>query len=217
MMKSSYGEFLTAVNRLTSVELSDLDPPAAATALLGATLTVRGVTARIVETEAYGSDPAGPWPDPAAHSYPGPTQRNSVMFGRAGVLYVYLSYGMHHCCNVTIGPVGSAGAVLLRAAEIVSGHDVVGPRRPTARTPADLARGPGNLGAALAITLADNGADLLDPKSDVRLDLSPQPGWLAGPRVGISTAADVAWRYWLPGSPAVSVYRRSPRAERSRP
>ena len=192
--------------------LRDADPLTAASRVLGAILTVGDVAARIVEVEAYGSDPSGPWPDPAAHSYPGPTPRNRVMFGTAGVLYVYSSYGIHRCMNVVCGPEGVAAAVLLRSAEIVSGIDIVTARRPTARRPNDLARGPGNLGQAVGVQLSDNGTRLFDPASEIRLELRGAESWSIGPRVGISVAADRPWRLWLPDSPAVSAYRRSPRA-----
>ncbi|MFE6925100.1 DNA-3-methyladenine glycosylase [Nocardia sp. NPDC057663] len=191
-----------------------VDPPTAARRLLGATLSSGPVAVRIVEVEAYGSDPAGPWPDPAAHSWPGPTARNAVMFGPAGRLYVYRSYGIHLCVNVTIGFDGIAGAVLVRAGEVVDGIDAARARRPAARTDADLARGPGNVGSALGISLSDYGTELFDPFSGIRLQLA-KPVRAAeigvGPRVGVSVAEEVPWRFWLP-SPAVSVYRRSPRA-----
>ncbi|MBD0024612.1 MULTISPECIES: DNA-3-methyladenine glycosylase [Gordonia] len=192
--------------------LRDSDPVTAASRVLGAILTVGEVVARIVEVEAYGSPANGPWPDPAAHSYPGPTPRNRVMFGPPGVLYVYLSYGIHRCMNVVCGPEDTACAVLLRSAEIIEGADVVTARRPGARRAADLARGPGNLGRALGIELSDNGTELFDPASPIRLELRGVPSWAAGPRVGISEAADRPWRLWFPDSPAVSTYRRSPRA-----
>ncbi len=191
-----------------------VDPPTAARRLLGATLWSGPVALRIVEVEAYGSDPAGPWPDPAAHSWPGPTARNAVMFGPAGRLYVYRSYGIHLCVNVTSGYDGEAGAVLVRAAEVLDGVDLVRERRPAARKDADLARGPGNVGSALGISLSDYGTELFDPFSDVRLELKPpvpQADIATGPRVGVSVAAEVPWRFLIP-SPAVSVYRRSPRA-----
>jgi DNA-3-methyladenine glycosylase len=171
------------------------------------------VAVRIVEAEAYGGDPAGPWPDSASHSARGRTKRNAVMFGEPGVLYVYLSYGMHTCVNVTSGPDGVASAVLLRSGEVVAGHDVARARRRAARSDAELARGPGNFGSALGIALSDYGARLFDPSSAIRLELgAPETDTASGPRVGVSTAADRPWRFWLPGSPAVSAYRRSPKA-----
>ncbi|UZJ23361.1 DNA-3-methyladenine glycosylase [Rhodococcus antarcticus] len=180
---------------------------AAARALLGATLHGRGVSARIVEVEAY----AGVQ-DPASHAFRGRTARTAVMFGPAGRLYAYFVYGMHTCLNVSAGPDGQAAAVLLRAAEVLTGVDTATARRPTARRPPDLARGPANLALALGITLADGGTDLL-AGGEVRLELhEPVVEVALGPRVGVSTAADVPWRFWLPGSPAVSAYRRSPRA-----
>ncbi|WP_433598399.1 DNA-3-methyladenine glycosylase [Nocardia sp. CA-135953] len=191
-----------------------VEPPAAARRLLGSTLWSGPVGVRIVEVEAYGGDPAGPWPDPASHSGRGRTKRNAVMFGPAGVLYVYLSYGMHMCVNVTSGPDGTASAVLIRSGEVIAGAETVRERRPAARTDVDLARGPGNLGSALGITLSDYGTPLFDPASPIRLVLNGaiDPAEISdGPRVGVSSAADVPWRFWL-ASPAVSVYRRSPRA-----
>ncbi|RJO69319.1 DNA-3-methyladenine glycosylase [Nocardia panacis] len=195
-----------------------VDPPSAARRLLGAILWSGPVAVRIVEVEAYGGDPAGPWPDPASHSGRGRTKRNAVMFGPPGVLYVYLSYGMHTCLNVTTGPDGTASAVLLRSGEIIAGVESARARRPAARTDADLARGPGNLGSALGSTLADYGTRLLDPAAPIRLELQEPIAEIAyGPRVGVSQAADQPWRFWLPDSPAVSAYKRSPRATRPAP
>ncbi|CAM4276546.1 DNA-3-methyladenine glycosylase [Nocardia ninae] len=195
----------------------NVDPPAAARRVLGATLWSGSVGVRIVEVEAYGGDPAGPWPDPASHSGRGRTKRNTVMFGPAGVLYVYLSYGMHMCINVTSGPDGSASAVLIRSGEVVAGLEEARARRLPARTDADLAKGPGNLGSALGITLNDYGTPLFEPSSPIRLELvdALDEEIASGPRVGVSTAADLPWRFWLPSSPAVSTYRRSPRAPRA--
>jgi DNA-3-methyladenine glycosylase len=189
-----------------------VDPLTAARRLLGATVRVEDVALRIVEVEAYGSDPAGPWPDPAAHSYPGPTARNAVMFGPPGRLYVYLSYGMHLCANVTCGAEGTAGAVLLRAGEVFDGVETARGRRLGCRIDDRLARGPGNLGSALGIRLSDNGNAVFDRGSRVRLELGSESEFASGPRVGISVAADRPWRLWLPQSGAVSAYRRSPRA-----
>ncbi|WP_097248477.1 DNA-3-methyladenine glycosylase [Nocardia amikacinitolerans] len=202
---------------MAAVSFDDLvvEPPAAARRLLGATLRSGPVAVRIVEVEAYGGDPEGPWPDSASHSGRGRTKRNAVMFGPAGFLYVYLSYGMHSCINVTSGPDGIASAVLIRAGEVVEGLDVARSRRPGARSDTDLGRGPGNLGTVLGITLADYGTPLFDPASPIRLELDgaiDAAQIASGPRVGVSTAADRPWRFWLPSSPAVSAYRRSPRA-----
>ncbi|WP_028477452.1 DNA-3-methyladenine glycosylase [Nocardia sp. CNY236] len=198
-----------------SVEELAVEPPAAAQRLLGATLRSGPVGVRIVEVEAYGGDPAGPWPDPASHSGRGRTERNSVMFGPAGMLYVYRSYGIHTCVNVTSGPDGVASAVLIRSGEVIDGWDAARRRRPAARSDRDLARGPGNLGSVLGITLDDYGTVLFDPTSAIRLELGAPVAVTAiasGPRIGVSSAADVPWRYWLSGSRAVSNYRRSPRA-----
>lgn len=193
--------------------LRDAEHPLdAARAVLGGTLTVGTVRARIVEVEAYGGDPAGPWPDPASHSYRGRSLRNSVMFGEAGHLYVYRSYGMHFCANVSYGPDGVAGGVLLRAAEIVEGDELVVSRRPAIRRPADAARGPGNLGSAMGLTLDHNGFDLFGVDPGMHLTLGEDTEFCSGPRVGVALAADRPWRLWLDGSAAVSAYRRSPRA-----
>jgi DNA-3-methyladenine glycosylase len=199
-----------------SAEELAVEPLAAARRVLGATMRSGPVAVRIVEVEAYGGDPAGPWHDPAAHSGRGRTPRNAVMFGPPGVLYVYFSYGMHTCVNVTSGPDGVASAVLLRAGEVIEGHEVARSRRPAARADTDLARGPGNFGSALGITLSDYGTALFDPAAPIRLELGPEITDSAaigvGPRVGVSLAADRPWRLWLRDSPAVSAYRRSPRA-----
>jgi DNA-3-methyladenine glycosylase len=192
--------------------LGSATPVDAATRLLGASLTCAGVTLRIVEVEAYGGDPGGPWPDPAAHSFRGPTPRNSVMFGPPGRLYVYLSYGMHLCANIVCGPDGTAGAVLIRAGEVVDGLAVARTRRP--RAPEfGMARGPGNVGSVLALSLAHNGVRVFAESAEVSVTLSDETASpvQSGPRVGVSTAPDRPWRFWIP-SVAVSAYRRSPRA-----
>lgn len=195
-----------------SAELLQVDPLTAARRLLGAVLTCRGVSATIVEVEAYGGPPDGPWPDAAAHSYRGPGVRNGVMFGPAGRLYTYLSHGIHVCANVVCGDDGVAAAVLLRAAVVESGHDLVQRRRGESVRPVALARGPGNLCAALGITMADNGIDVFAADSPVHLRLGGEEAHVAGPRVGVSKAADRPWRLWLADRPEVSAYRRSPRA-----
>jgi DNA-3-methyladenine glycosylase len=190
-----------------------VDPVTAARRLLGATLIGRDVRACIVEVEAYGGPPDGPWPDASAHSFRGPGPRNAVMFGPPGRLYAYRSHGIHVCANVSCADDGVAAAVLLRAAAIETGHDVALRRRGAAVRPAALARGPGNLCSALGIIMSDNGLDLFDPAGPVRLVLGPEAADPAsGPRVGVSKAADRPWRFWITGRPEVSAYRRSPRA-----
>ncbi|MUM17727.1 DNA-3-methyladenine glycosylase [Mycobacterium sp. CBMA271] len=195
-----------------SAEILSIHPVKAAQRLLGATIESRGVRAVIVEVEAYGGMPDGPWPDPASHSFRGPTNRNRVMFGPAGHLYVYRSHGIHLCANVVCGSDGVAGGVLMRAGAIVDGAPVCRQRRPTARDDAGLARGPGNLGAALAITPEDNGVDVFHGSSPVRITLNRMQKARSGPRVGVSMAADRPWRFWLDGYSEVSAYKRSPRA-----
>jgi len=189
-----------------------VDPVEAAHRLLGATITCRGVRATVVEVEAYGGVPDGPWPDGAAHSYRGLSARNAVMFGPPGRLYTYRSHGIHVCANISCGPDGTAAAVLLRAAAIDDGLDVAQSRRGPAVRDFALARGPGNLCSALGITMTDNGSDVFEPGAAVRLTLNGTQAAARGPRVGISQAADRPWRLWLADRPEVSAYRRSPRA-----
>ncbi|MEE2032220.1 DNA-3-methyladenine glycosylase [Rhodococcus chondri] len=200
---------------MTSRRLEALDPEAAARALLGARIQVGEVVLRLTEVEAYGGPEDGPWPDPAAHSYRGRSSRNAVMYGPAGRLYVYRSYGLHHCANISIGPDGTAGAVLLRGGELIAGEQQARSRRTPGTPTANLARGPGNLAAALGLTLDDNGIDVFAKDTKLRVTL-PHPREesevVVGPRVGISVAADRPWRLWIPGGTGVSAYRRSPRA-----
>lgn len=200
--------------RLFKREELAVDPIDLAHLLLGSMIeTVRPegtVRARLVEVEAYrGED------DPASHSYRGRTARNEVMWGPAGHLYVYFVYGMHFCANVVGREDGEAGAVLLRAAEIVDGTDLARARRKAARTEAQLAQGPARLTSALGIGPQHNGADLVDADSPVRLltgEEIPAERVRSGPRVGVAAAHDTPWRFWLDGSAAVSAYRRGGRA-----
>jgi DNA-3-methyladenine glycosylase len=168
--------------------------------VLGATLRNGAVAVRLTEVEAYdGQD------DPGSHAYNGRTGRNAVMFGPAGRLYVYFTYGMHFCCNVVCGPEGRASAVLLRAGEVVEGLEVARDRRPRS-TDRDLARGPARLCQALGIDRSHNGADL--SSGEPTLTLGVPPGDVStGPRVGLRLAADRPWRFWVTGDPTVSVYR----------
>jgi len=185
-------------------------PLAVAPRLLGAELTSGHgdgrVTVRLTEVEAYEGES-----DPGSHAGRGRTRRNEVMYGRPGLLYCYLSHGLHYCLNVVAGPPGVAGAVLLRAGEVVDGLELAMARRPAAAKSTDLARGPGRLGAVLGLTLDDYGADLLDPGSDTRLLIrdraTPSARISTGPRVGLRLAADRPWRFWLTGNPSVSPYR----------
>lgn len=182
---------------------------AAAVRLLGCRLeadTPEGTVAvRLVEVEAYrGAD------DPASHGYRGRTPRNGVMFGPPGHLYVYFVYGMHFCANVSCLPGGEAGAVLLRAGEVVSDPAVAHARRPTARRAADLARGPARLASLLGLGRDDDGVDVIDPRSRVRLHAGVplDPAVVrTGPRVGVAAGHDTPWRFWRSDSPAVSRYR----------
>jgi DNA-3-methyladenine glycosylase len=162
------------------------------------------VALRLTEVEAY----SGQGEDPASHAHRGPTPRAEIMFGPPGRLYVYFSYGVHWCANVVVGPVGRGSAVLLRAGEVAVGRELAHSRRPAARVVRDLARGPARLTQALAIGPDDRGADLLDPRSAVRLHRGTAPSSVSvGPRVGISQATDLPWRFWETGAPSVSVFR----------
>lgn len=172
-----------------------------APALLGGLLRKGEVAVRITEVEAY--DGTG---DPGSHAHRGPTARNRVMFGAPGHLYVYFSYGMHHCCNVVCGPEGRAAAVLVRAGEVVEGHETARRRR-SRSSDRDLARGPARMCQALAIDLADNGAYLAGDDVTLTLPARPARSVRAGPRVGLRLAAERPWRFWVDGDPSVSAYR----------
>jgi DNA-3-methyladenine glycosylase len=199
-------------NRFVRPDVLATDPLSAARLLLGATLSGRGVTAMIAEVEAYGGPADGPWPDAASHSFRGRGGRNTIMFGPPGRLYAYRSHGIHVCANVVCADDGVAAAVLIRAAVILDGFDLAQSRRGEAVRTTALARGPGNLCSAMGITMADNGIDLFDAQSPVRLSLGAAQDAVSGPRVGVSKGADRAWRFWLAGRPEVSAFRRSPRA-----
>lgn len=184
-----------------AARLSRLEGSAAEVAplLLGARLTLGGVTLRLTEVEAY----AGPG-DPGSHAYRGRTQRNASMFGPAGSLYVYFTYGMHHCANVVVGPEGDPGAVLLRAGEVVDGLALARVRRPGS-SDRDLARGPARLCRALDVDRALDGVDLaarlrlVEPRADETVR--------TGPRVGLRHAAERPWLFWIADDPTVSRYR----------
>ncbi len=173
------------------------------------------MTVRLTELEAYAGSS-----DPGSHAFRGRTPRTAVMFGPAGRLYVYFTYGMHFCANVVTGPDGAASAVLLRAGEVVSGHEVAAGRRAGVRE-RDWARGPARLAVTLGLGREENGLDLLDPSTDGVLEPGEpsDPGRVrTGPRVGVSGDGgdgDVfPWRFWLDGEPTVSPYRAAVRRRR---
>jgi DNA-3-methyladenine glycosylase len=178
-----------------------LHAPDAARRLLGCELirTLNGQEARvrIVETEAYHQT------DAASHSYNGRTQRTDVMFGPAGHMYVYFTYGMHYCCNVVTGPEGEGSAVLIRAVEPLGGEELLRMNRP--KSGVELTNGPAKLCQALAIERQLNGHDLA--QVPLRLELRPalRPNAIVEtPRIGISKAVDVPWRFYIAGNPYVS-------------
>ena len=198
--------------------------------LLGLVLeheTAAGLVAvELTEVEAYAGAS-----DPASHAYRGKTARNAVMFGPPGHAYVYFTYGMHFCVNLVCLGNGSASAVLLRAGRIIAGEELARTRRsgypegvrgggePLRERRVipfrDLARGPARLCQALDIDRSLDGADVCVPGSPLRIRWpdasttarSADRKVLSGPRVGVSQAAELPWRFWIEGEPTVSVYR----------
>ncbi|MFC3298848.1 DNA-3-methyladenine glycosylase [Arthrobacter agilis] len=177
--------------------------------LLGAHLTHRSddgpVTVRITEVEAYLGDV-----DPGSHAYRGRTPRNATMFGPAGHLYVYFTYGMHYCANIVCGTEGWATGLLVRAGEIVDGIDRARERRSRPASDLDLARGPARLAQALGLDRRYDGADALADPFQLVLPRLPAASVASGPRVGVSGIAgtgEYPWRFWSPGEPTVSRYR----------
>jgi DNA-3-methyladenine glycosylase len=190
-----------------------------APALLGATISHAGVTIRLTEVEAYAGEK-----DPGSHAFRGPTPRTEVMFGRAGHLYVYFTYGMHWCANVVTGTEGEASAVLLRAGEVVGGHDVAADRR-TGIAERDWARGPARLASTLGLDGTQTGLDACAPDGAAAFhspaEHVPASRIRTGPRVGVAGVGGDAerypWRFWLEGERSVSVYRPAkPRRRRER-
>ena len=169
------------------------DSPDVAPLLLNKLLVSGDCIGRIIEVEAYREN------DPASHTFKGQTKRNAVMFGPAGHLYVYFTYGMHYCCNVVTGPDGTGAAVLLRAVEPMAGVDLMRERRHGRRQIAD---GPAKLCQAFAVDGDHNGVDLLagEPSGVGLFDdgVPPPHEPRVGPRIGISKAVDVPWRWRTP-------------------
>jgi DNA-3-methyladenine glycosylase len=187
--------------------------------LLGCVLehqTAAGLVAvELTEVEAYAGAS-----DPASHAYRGKTARNAVMFGPPGHAYVYFTYGMHFCVNLVCLGNGSASAVLLRAGRVIEGEELARARRTrgTSTVPfRDLARGPARLCQALDITRSQDGTDVCVADSPLRMrwpdagttDRSAERKVTSGPRVGVSSAAEVPWRFWWEGDPTVSAYRQA--------
>lgn len=186
-----------AVGTVLGRPFYERDPRVVARELLGKVLVHGDRAGRIVETEAY----LGP-DDPAAHSFRGPTPRNATMFGPAGHLYVYFSYGVHWCANATCGP---GLAVLFRALEPVEGIEAMFADRPAAKRQRDLCSGPGKLSQALGIGKALDGADLTVGPVVVVDDGAPPPGAIVvATRIGISLAAEEPWRFSVGGNEHVS-------------
>lgn len=160
------------------------------------TFLVDGVGGVIVETEAYDQD------DPASHSFRGPTPRNAVMFGPAGYLYTYFTYGMHWCANIVCAEAGHASAVLLRALEPVAGLDRMAERR-RLLNPALFCSGPGRLCQALGLNGGHNAMALTQPPF-MLLPRREEPPIIAGPRIGITKAVERPWRFGWQGSKFLS-------------
>ena len=196
---------------------SDVVAPLLLGCTLTRTITLNGekhkLVARIVETEAYDQD------DPASHAFGGPSERNAAMFGPAGHLYVYVSYGMHHCCNVVCAPEGFGSGCLVRAVEPLEDVEVMRELREAGRAGKaqagrvrkhplklrDLTNGPGKVCAALGIDKTLYGHDLT--AEPLVLDFAPLlPGETIGrsPRVGISKNADAPKRFFIEGNEFVS-------------
>ena len=221
-----------AASAVQPLQRAFFDRPSAEVApdLLGCLLvhdTPAGLVAAVLtETEAYAGQA-----DPASHAFRGRTARNAVMFGPPGHAYVYFTYGMHFCVNLVCGPGSVASAVLLRAARVTEGAALAAARRSAGGgtggqraaagtepggsvrpVPArDLARGPARLCQALGIDRSQDGADACALASPLRICAPPEPVPVSrissGPRVGISVATEVRWRFWVAGDPFVSPYR----------
>lgn len=172
--------------------------------LLGCSLrrTINGQTilAKIVEVEAYNQT------DAASHSFKGKTTRNEVMFGPAGHLYVYFTYGMHYCCNIVTGVTGEGSAVLIRAVEPLNGEDLMRSLRPVAGV--QVSNGPAKLCQALSVDTSMNGHDITQPPLELILAPKiPEDSIVSTPRIGISRAKDLLWRFYIKDNPYVTSVR----------
>ncbi|MBO1267483.1 DNA-3-methyladenine glycosylase [Arthrobacter cavernae] len=190
------------------------DPRNVAPLLLGAVLTHQtdegAVSVRLTEVEAYLGPRDSAHPDPGSHTFRGRTPRNAPMFGPAGHLYVYFTYGMHYCANIVCGPDGVPSALLLRAGEVVGGQAIAASRRPASRSPQDLASGPARLATVLGLTTADSGRDALSPPFGLALPDGPAAAVASGPRVGVAGdggSRRYPWRFWIQDDPTVSQYK----------
>ena len=195
-----------------------------APALLGVVIAVTDpyghVAIRLTEVEAYRGEE-----DPGSHAFRGRTARNASMFEAGGCIYVYFTYGMHHCLNIVTGPAGLSRAVLLRGGEVVDGIELARARRPAARVDRDLVRGPARLCAALGLDRSDDGTLLGGPGSRISLTLpeaqrAPDAERIRrGPRTGVAGPGGdgeaFPWRFWLDGEPTVSTYRPAVTRRRS--
>jgi DNA-3-methyladenine glycosylase len=164
--------------------------------LIGATLLVDGVGGEIVEVEAYDRE------DPASHGHRGLTARNAAMFGPPGHAYVYRSYGIHWCLNLVCDEPDRADAVLVRALEPTRGLEAMRARR-AVEAERMLCSGPGKLCQALGVTREHDGLPLDEPPFEL-LARDGRPEIATGPRIGITQAAELSWRYGLRGSPYLS-------------
>lgn len=180
--------------------------PEVAPSLLGRLLvrTDDGLVARVVETEAYMQE------EPACHAHRSRTPRNEPLWGPPGHSYVYFTYGIHWCLNVSTGGEGHAQGCLIRAAQPLEGLETMRARRGT-RGDRDLLRGPARLAQAFGLDGAWSGTDLCDGGPLAFADDGFRPPTASGPRTGVAAAADLPWRFWVPGSPWASAYKRNPR------
>lgn len=181
------------------------DAVAVAPMLLGWTLvhyaSVGEMGGLIVETEAYRAQD-----DAASHGHGRlPTSRTAPMFGLGGTIYIYFTYGMHFCLNISTGPMGEAQAVLIRALEPIMGVEHMRPQRPAGTTDRKLASGPGNLCRVMGIDKTLSGSRLGEAIELIPPIVKLEPNkFSAGPRIGIRQAVDLPWRFWITGHPSVS-------------